>query len=138
MGVSNQEVTLRNSSHGGTTTGISPTRESDTSAITFTCPQKLYPPLSRDSQGLMPDQDQVPPLEAVVLATNPQMVTALLIGEHLEPTAIRLELVLPPSNSEEDSVEARQNKFIMSILKKRLIKTPKKPPKKKKKKKKKK
>merc|ERR1711936_1405829 len=50
--------------HGGTTTGISPTRESDTSAITFTCPQKLYPPPSRDSQGLMPDQDQVPPLEA--------------------------------------------------------------------------
>merc|ERR1712156_700289 len=137
MGVSNQEVTLRNSSHGGTTTGISPTRESDTSAITFICPQKLYPPPSRDSQGLMPDQDQVPPLGAVVLATNPQMVTALLIGEHLEPTAIRLELldlVLPPWNSEEDSVEARQNKFIMSILKKRLIKTPKKKKKKKKKK----
>merc|ERR1712141_353055 len=134
---------MGNSSHGGTTTGISPTRESDTSAITFTCPQKLYPPLSRDSQGLMPDQDQVPPLEAVVLATNPQMVTALLIGEHLEPTAIRLELldlVLPPWNSEEDSVEARQNKFIMSILKKkkRLKKTPKKTRKKKKKKKKKK
>merc|ERR1711978_639826 len=81
-----------------------------------------------------------PPLEAVVLATNPQMVTALLIGEHLEPTAVRLELldlVLPPWNSEEDSVEARQNKFIMSILKKRLIKTPKKTCKKRKKKKKK-
>merc|ERR1712156_951336 len=131
MGVSNQEVTLRNSSHGGTITGILPTRESDTSAITFTCPQKLYPPLSRDSQGLMPDQDQVPPLEAVVLATNPQMVIALLIGEHLEPTAIRLELldlVLPPWNSEEDSVEARQNKFIMSILKKKVNKNTQKKP----------
>merc|ERR1712039_641341 len=115
----------RNSSHGGTTTGISPTRESDTSAITFTCPQKLYPLPSRDSQGLMPDQDQVPPLEAVVLATNLQMVTVLLTGEHLEPTAIRLELldlVLPPWNSEEDSDEARQNKFIMSILKKKVNK----------------
>ena len=47
------------------------------------------------------------------------------IGEHLEPTAIRLELldlVLPPWNSEEDSVEARQNKFIMSILKKKVNK----------------
>merc|ERR1712170_255595 len=106
-------------------TGISPTRVSDTSAITSTCPQKLYPPRSRDSQGLMPDQGQVPPLEAVVLATNPQMVTALLTGEHLEPTAIKLELldlVLPPWNSEEDSVEARQNKFIMSILKKKVNK----------------
>merc|ERR1712080_55448 len=118
---SNPEDTLRNSSHGGTTIGILPTRVSDTSAATFICPQRSCPPPSRDSQGLTPDQGQAPPLVAVVLATNPQMVIARLTGEHLAPTAIRLELldlVLPPWNSEEDLVEARRNKFIMSKLKK--------------------
>merc|ERR1719219_2074143 len=116
----NPEDTLRNSSHGGTTIGILPTRALDTSATTFTCPQRLYPPPSRDSQGLTPDQGQAPLLVAVVLATNPQMVIARLTEEHLAPTAIRLELldlVLPPWNSEEDLVEARRNKFIMSKLK---------------------
>merc|ERR1712008_468684 len=118
------EDTLRNNSHGGIITGISPTKVSDTSATSFTCPQRSYPPPSRDSLGLMPDQVPLP--EAVVSATNPQMVTVLLTGGHLAlPMAIRLELLdldPLPWNSEEDSVEARQNKFIMSQFKNGLIK----------------
>merc|ERR1712228_299423 len=98
------------------------TRVLDTSATAFTYPQKLSPPHSRDSQGLTPDQDQVLAQEAVASAINPQMVTVPHTEEHPELLmAIRLELPdldPPPWNSEEDLVEARRNKFIMSKFKK--------------------
>merc|ERR1712083_987739 len=102
----------------------------DTSVTTFTCPQKSSPPHSRDSQGLMPDQDQVLAPEAAVSATNPQMVTVPHTEELPELLmAIRLELPdldPPPWNSEEDLVEARRNKFIMSKFKKKKKKKKKK------------
>merc|ERR1712228_1078240 len=114
------------------------TRESVISVTTFICPLKLSPPHLRGNRGQMPDQDQVLPLEDVLSETNPPMVIVLLTEERLVLMAIRPalpDLDLLPWNSEEDSAEARRNKFIMSKLKKRFNK---KPPKKKKKKKKKK
>merc|ERR1712241_1115775 len=90
-------------------------------------PLKLSPPHSKGNRGQMPDQDQVLPLEDVLLETNPPMVIVLLTEERLVLMAIRLalpDLDLLPWNSEEDSAEARRNKFIMSKLKKKgLIKT---------------